>query len=209
MHRIQKNIANIPSYPVVTADGTWEMKRTFSKDSISVRTKYIVKPFSINILKASIANLLANRALLRKKYADLEINAAEEEPPTATCSNSLDWIFMSNVKKNIEDNIDNPDFTVDTLCSLLNMSRTSFYNKLKALTPRPGRFVRNIRLKHGDQFTIKEGKYYYYRSRRKEPVSAMGNTSGKSLRNISMSAPANMRKETLPVPQKERENSSA
>ena len=42
--------------------------------------EYIVKPFSINILKASIANLLANRALLRKKYADLEINAAEEEP---------------------------------------------------------------------------------------------------------------------------------
>ena len=121
--------------------------------------EYIVKPFSINILKASIANLLANRALLRKKYADLEINAAEEEPPTATCSNSLDWIFMSNVKKNIEDNIDNPDFTVDTLCSLLNMSRTSFYNKLKALTAQaPADFVRNIRLKHAANL-LKEGKY--------------------------------------------------
>lgn len=121
--------------------------------------EYIVKPFSINILKASIANLLANRALLRKKYADLEINAAEEEPPTATCSNSLDWIFMSNVKKNIEDNIANPDFTVDTLCSLLNMSRTSFYNKLKALTAQaPADFVRNIRLKHAANL-LKEGKY--------------------------------------------------
>lgn len=121
--------------------------------------EYIVKPFSINILKANIANLLANRALLRKKYADLEINAAEEEPPTATCSNSLDWIFMSNVKKNIEDNIDNPDFTVDTLCSLLNMSRTSFYNKLKALTAQaPADFVRNIRLKHAANL-LKEGKY--------------------------------------------------
>ena len=44
--------------------------------------------------------------------------------------------------------MDNPDFTVDVLCSLLNMSRTSFYSKLKALTGQaPADFVRNIRLK--------------------------------------------------------------
>ena len=43
--------------------------------------EYIVKPFSINILKASIANLLANRALLRKRYANLEINTEEEGTP--------------------------------------------------------------------------------------------------------------------------------
>lgn len=30
--------------------------------------------------------------------------------------------------------MDDPDFTVDSLCSLQNMSRSSFYNKLKALT---------------------------------------------------------------------------
>ena len=119
--------------------------------------EYIVKPFSINILKASIANLLANRALLRKRYAELEIDTEKELPATA-CSNSLDWEFMSNVKKNIEGNMDNPDFTVDTLCSLMNMSRTSFYNKLKALTGQaPADFVRNIRLKYAAEL-LKEGK---------------------------------------------------
>ena len=35
--------------------------------------EYIVKPFSVRILKASVANLLANRALLRSRYANLEI----------------------------------------------------------------------------------------------------------------------------------------
>lgn len=121
--------------------------------------EYIVKPFSINILKASIANLLANRALLRKRYADLEINTEEEPSTTTTCSNSLDWKFMSNVKRHIEENMDNPDFTVDVLCSLLNMSRTSFYSKLKALTGQaPADFVRNIRLKHAAEL-LKEGKY--------------------------------------------------
>ena len=53
----------------------------------------------------------------------------------------------------------NPDFTVDVLCSLLNMSRTSFYSKLKALTGQaPADFVRNIRLKHAAEL-LKEGKY--------------------------------------------------
>ena len=36
--------------------------------------EYIVKPFNIGILRANIANLLTNRALLRHKYASLDLN---------------------------------------------------------------------------------------------------------------------------------------
>ena len=96
---------------------------------------YITKPFNLKILRARIANLLANRALLREKYGSLNM-AAEilEEPVGKNCLNALDWKFISGVRKNVEDNLDDPDFTVDSLCSLQNMSRSSFYNKLKALT---------------------------------------------------------------------------
>ena len=52
----------------------------------------------------------------------------------STVSQDIDWKFIANVKKNVEDNIDNPALTVDVLCSLMGMSRTSFYNKLRALT---------------------------------------------------------------------------
>ena len=118
--------------------------------------EYIVKPFSVRILKASIANLLANRALLRSKYANLEIDI-EEKTPLAKCTNSLDWQFLSDVKKSIEDNIDNPAFSVDVLKDLHNMSRTRFYNKLKALTGLPPQeFIKNIRLKCATQL-LKEG----------------------------------------------------
>ena len=118
--------------------------------------EYIVKPFSVRILKASIANLLANRALLRSKYANLEIDI-EEKTPLAKCTNSLDWQFLSDVKKSIEDNIDNPAFSVDVLKDLHNMSRTRFYNKLKALTGLPPQeFIKNIRLKRATQL-LKEG----------------------------------------------------
>ena len=121
-----------------------------------------MKPFSLNILKASIANLLANRALLRKKYANLEIDTTpEEEAPTPASANirpnSLDQEFMLRVKRGIEERIDDPGFTVDTLCALLNMSRTSFYNKLKALTGQaPADFVRDIRL-HRAAELLREG----------------------------------------------------
>lgn len=72
--------------------------------------EYIVKPFSVKLLKASIANLLSNRALLRQRYANLEIDS--EPVPSANGMNSLDWKFISEVKKNIEKNIDNTDFAL-------------------------------------------------------------------------------------------------
>lgn len=108
--------------------------------------EYIVKPFNIGILKATIANLLTNRALLKSKYANLEVSEEEEVSPN--CATDLDWKFIATVKKSVEENIDNPAFNVDVLCNLLNMSRTSFYNKLKALNDQaPADYIRLIRLK--------------------------------------------------------------
>ena len=116
------------------------------------------KPFNLKILRARIANLLANRALLREKYGSLNM-AAEilEEPVGKNCLNALDWKFISGVRKNVEDNLDDPDFTVDSLCSLQNMSRSSFYNKLKALTGQaPADYIRLIRLNRAAEL-LKEG----------------------------------------------------
>ena len=54
---------------------------------------------------------------------------------------------MTKVKETIENNLQDSDFNVDTLCSALNMSRSSFYSKIKALTDQaPADFIRSIRL---------------------------------------------------------------
>ena len=114
--------------------------------------EYIVKPFNIGILRANIANLLTNRALLHHKYASLDLNDEKNNTDCINCSNDLDWKFIATVKKSVEDNMDNPSFNVDVLCNLLNMSRTSFYNKIKALTDQaPADYIRLIRLKHAAQ----------------------------------------------------------
>lgn len=113
--------------------------------------EYVLKPFNIGILKATISNLLANRALLRNKYASLnpEDEENDDEEEYINYSQDIDWQFIADVRKNIKDNIDNSALTVDVLASLMGMSRTSFYNKLKALTDQsPGDYIRLIRLKH-------------------------------------------------------------
>lgn len=121
--------------------------------------EYIVKPFNIGILRATITNLLTNRALLRRKYADLDLNDDEHDIECINCSSDLDWKFIATVKKHVEDNLDNPSFNVDVLCNLLNMSRTSFYNKIKALTDEsPADYIRVIRLKRAAHL-LKEQKH--------------------------------------------------
>lgn len=121
--------------------------------------EYIVKPFNISILRMTISNLLINRALLRQKYGNLELTEDQNGPDCINCSTDIEWNFIANVKKNVEDNLDNPDFNVDVLCGMLNMSRTSFYNKIKALTDQaPADYIRLIRLKRA-ACLLKEQQY--------------------------------------------------
>ena len=121
--------------------------------------KYISKPFNIGLLRADIESLLANRMLLRRKYADPSWRAEENDGNCINCSSDIDWQFMASVRKHVEDNINNQAFNVDSLCALMNMSRTSFYNKIKALTEQaPADYIRLIRLKRAGQL-LKEQKY--------------------------------------------------
>lgn len=121
--------------------------------------EYIVKPFNISILKATIANLLSNRALLRNKFAEFDISQDEDKGTNMNCATDLDWKFMANLRTHIENNISNIDFNVDVLSSLMNMSRTSMYNKIKVLTDMaPSDYIRIIRLKRAAEL-LKEDKY--------------------------------------------------
>lgn len=118
--------------------------------------KYLIKPFNIGILKASIANILTNRALLRRKYADMELH---NDSISINYSNTLDQQFLEAVKETITENLDNSSFNVESLCASQNMSRSSFYNKLKALTDQaPADYIRLIRLKRAAQL-LSEGQY--------------------------------------------------
>ena len=108
--------------------------------------EYITKPFDISILKATIINILANREVLKNSFSKLELKNTDE---SINYTSELDREFMDKVKDIIEKNLSDSSFNVDVLCSVLNMSRSSFYSKIKALTDQaPADFIRTIRLTH-------------------------------------------------------------
>lgn len=106
---------------------------------------YITKPFDLMVLRANISNILENREIIRKKLqqASVNIESKTEDIPMPT---NLDNEFMQKVTVLVKENL-GKDLTVDTLCAGMNMSRTCFYNKIKALTGMaPNDFIRNIRM---------------------------------------------------------------
>lgn len=114
--------------------------------------QYIVKPFDLTMLRANIYNMLENRNQLRQQLQKNIIDNLKrdgqlvvEEPNTMLTN--LDDEFIAQVTQMVKDGL-GKGLNVDTLCASLNMSRTSFYHKIKALTGvAPAELIRNIRMK--------------------------------------------------------------
>ncbi|ROI03246.1 helix-turn-helix domain-containing protein [Chryseobacterium sp. G0240] len=89
---------------------------------------YLTKPFSYPILIQSLKSLLYNREKLRYYYTN-NINRISE---TRSFGN-LEQQFVSSLNKNISENLDNPDFSVENLAESLHVSRVQLYRKVKAI----------------------------------------------------------------------------
>ena len=117
---------------------------------------YVVKPFDIDILKANIASVLANKEFIRQRFAQL--NYRTEDLPQEVPGLELDQEFLEKVTSRIKKNLSS-DFTVDDLCLEMGMSRSSLYNKVKALTGHStSDFVRQVRMKEAAEL-LKSKKY--------------------------------------------------
>lgn len=71
----------------------------------------------------------------------------------------MDKAFLDKVISVIKDNIDDAEFSIDGLSREMAMSRSSFFNKLKAVTGHnPNSFIRMIRLNSAVEM-LREKKY--------------------------------------------------
>lgn len=103
---------------------------------------YVVKPFDPQVLLARIRGLLHERERLRT----LILRSGREEK-RREYTNQLDRDFMERVLSVMDESCSRPDFQVDDLCRAMAMSRTAFFNKLKAVTGKaPNDFIRIFRL---------------------------------------------------------------
>jgi signal transduction histidine kinase/ligand-binding sensor domain-containing protein/DNA-binding response OmpR family regulator len=115
---------------------------------------YLSKPFNPAILNSHVKNLIKSRKKLKELFAK-RLNIE----PTDVEVDSFDETFIKNAISFVEENIEEEEFSIDNLAVKLNMSRSTFYRKLKALTGMSGAdFIRTIRLKRSAQL-LKTGEY--------------------------------------------------
>ena len=112
---------------------------------------YITKPFSFEILESRMHNLIRQRERMRQtfqKHFSIE--------PGQIGITSLDEKLVNKALSVVEQNISDPEFSVEKLSRELGMSRVHLYKKLTSLTGKtPIEFIRIMRLKRAAQFLEK------------------------------------------------------
>ncbi|MCR6722614.1 MAG: response regulator [Chitinophagaceae bacterium] len=104
---------------------------------------YIEKPFSIEHLQAQINNLAANRRIIREYFAKSPLAHIK-----GMASSKADKGFLEELDHIIQTHITDMELDVDKLSRLMNMSRTSFYRKIKGLSDlTPNELINISRLK--------------------------------------------------------------
>lgn len=155
MCRIVKNDVETSHIPVILLTALND-KESIIKGLQSKADRYIIKPFDVGVLKANITNVLAIRELIRKRYSQFQFTTEEENVPHPPLD--LDQEFIIKVTETIKKNL-SKELNVDTLCAAFNMSRSSFYNKIKALTNySPSEFIRKVRMNEA-AILLKSKKY--------------------------------------------------
>jgi len=114
---------------------------------------YIEKPFSVEYLKACISNLLNNREKLRTAFMNSPF-----VPSNTMAITKADENFLKTLNEMVLSNMQNPDFCLDDMANILNMSRSSLNRKIKGtLDLTPNDYIRLERLKKAAQL-LKEGE---------------------------------------------------
>ena len=105
---------------------------------------YINKPFDANILLLKIKNILKERTAFQTK-----INREFQLQPTEVeMVKSPDEELLEKLIALMQENIDNSDFNVNSMCESVNLSHMHFIRKVKQLTgKRPVELLRSFRMK--------------------------------------------------------------
>jgi len=89
---------------------------------------YISKPFDENVLLSQIKNLLLQRKRLQENYNQKFMSKQSID------IGNLDNYFLNKVNTIIEKNIENENFSVDSLATEMGFSRSQLHRKLKQIS---------------------------------------------------------------------------
>jgi YesN/AraC family two-component response regulator len=102
---------------------------------------YLSKPFDMDILRSSLAQLITSRQIMFNKFYNGITKNAKAKTTT------LDNEFIQKALNYINENISETELSVEVLASEVFLSRSQLYRKIKTLTGvSVNEFIRNVRL---------------------------------------------------------------
>ncbi len=103
---------------------------------------YVEKPFNVEILKVTMNNLLKSRENISHLLQDKQVK--KQLTP--------DESFLSDIIDTIKSNLTEKDFSIDTLCDIMGLSRSNLFRKLKGLIQMsPSDLIIKIKLSHAEE----------------------------------------------------------
>jgi signal transduction histidine kinase/DNA-binding response OmpR family regulator/Flp pilus assembly protein TadD len=104
---------------------------------------YLTKPFSSQLLRATVENLIENRRKLQQRFSQ-EVFLL----PKDMAISSSDEKFLENLQKVLDNKLTSSNFSAESFSNEMNVSRMQLHRKLKALTGQSTtEFIRGQRLK--------------------------------------------------------------
>jgi DNA-binding response OmpR family regulator len=148
--RIKEDI-NYSHIPIIllTAKTSIEAKLEGMQSGADI---YLEKPFSAKQLHLQIMNLLRMRQQFYERMRNIN-NAGDATTTEGELGmNQQDLQFMERLQQMVAENMRDEEFSIDILAEQMNMSRSSFYRKIKALTDMtPIEYLKMRRLEHAAQ----------------------------------------------------------
>ena len=115
---------------------------------------YIEKPFTMELLIGQIDNIFRNKELACNNFIKSPLSNYR-----SIAVNRMDEDFMKRLHSIILSNMSDSDFKVEKLASMMNMSISTLFRKVKAITDlSPNEYIRLYRLKKAAEMLV-EGHY--------------------------------------------------
>ena len=152
--KIRKN-PNISSLPIILLTA-----RTMDRDKIegmeAGADAYITKPFSIDVLKTAMDNLIKGRERLKATLAGPRVDESDIRGPEIK---TPDDRLLERIVRVVNEHLGESDLTVEQVAAEVGLSRVHLHRKLKELTGQTSRdFIRNLRLRKAAEM-LAEKKY--------------------------------------------------
>lgn len=129
------------------------------KELVDQLSEGVLSPLSPAENELALEELLMNmRQLLEQQEKRKEqLKATPEAAPDNSLLSAADELFLRKALKFVEQNLDNPEYSVEVLSRDMGMDRTGLYRKLVSVVGKtPTNFIRSIRLKRAAQL-LEEG----------------------------------------------------